>query len=196
MWSRAPGAVVLAWVLPSLGAAATSACESSTEDPAPPTHDSQAPLDAGQSGDELDAAFDAAPTTQDSMRDAGPDLLQDAELDARFDAADLSNDGAAPTPVDGGPPIMCSVQAPTACPEPAPHYGDVEPIFQARCVICHNPTWSGPWPLDSYRHVTDWQDTIRSNLLDCTMPPPEAGVPMSNEERLAILTWIRCGFPM
>ena len=29
----------------------------------------------------------------------------------------------------------------------------------------------------------------------CDGPPPDAGVPMTNEERLTILTWLRCGFP-
>jgi hypothetical protein len=31
-------------------------------------------------------------------------------------------------------------------------------------------------------------------MLACTMPPPDAGVPMSDEERESILIWIRCGF--
>jgi hypothetical protein len=86
------------------------------------------------------------------------------------------------------------VPAPTACPEPAPRYADVAPIFQQRCVICHSG-WEGPWPLNDYGHVADWQDSIRTNLLDCSMPPPDAGIPITVEERVAILTWIRCGLP-
>lgn len=102
-------------------------------------------------------------------------------------------------PADGGtgnePTPSCSVPAPTSCPEPAPHYADVAPIFEQRCVLCHKGDFSGPWPLTDYGHVADWQDSIRSNLLDCSMPPSDAGVPMALEERLAILTWIRCGLP-
>jgi hypothetical protein len=118
--------------------------------------------------------------------------------------------GAAPAPpvnpVDGGTglpdggtpgeePSACSVPAPTACPDPAPRYADVAPIFERRCVICHAGAPGGPWSLADYGHVADWQDTIRANLRDCSMPPPDAGVPMMLEERVAILTWIRCGLP-
>jgi hypothetical protein len=101
-------------------------------------------------------------------------------------------------PEDGGTdplPTSCPVPAPTSCPDPAPHYPDVAPIFERRCVTCHAGAPGGPWSLKDYGHVADWQDTIRSNLRDCSMPPPDAGVPMTIEERLAILTWIRCGLP-
>ena len=100
---------------------------------------------------------------------------------------------------DGGTgheePAACSVPAPTACPEPAPRYADVAPIFEQRCVVCHAGAPGGPWSLSDYGHVAEWQDTIRSNLRDCSMPPPDAGLPMTLEERLAMLTWIRCGLP-
>jgi len=96
---------------------------------------------------------------------------------------------------DGGA-LVCTVQAPTVCPDPAPHWADVAPIFQSRCVECHNGMVGGPWPLMQYQHVADWQDLVRAHVLSCTMPPPDAGVPMTDEERTAILTWILCGFPM
>ncbi|MDY7225451.1 hypothetical protein [Hyalangium rubrum] len=100
---------------------------------------------------------------------------------------------------DAGPgnenPSTCSVPSPTSCPEPAPRYADVAPIFERRCVTCHAGTPGGPWSLADYGHVADWQDTIRTNVRDCSMPPPDSGVPMTLEERTAILTWIRCGLP-
>jgi uncharacterized membrane protein len=103
---------------------------------------------------------------------------------------------------DAGPsvdPLTCSVSAPASCPNPPLHYPDIAPIIMERCVSCHAGILNGipnaPWPLTQYEHVADWQDTIRANLLDCSMPPPEAGIPMTNDERLAILLWIRCGFP-
>ena len=34
----------------------------------------------------------------------------------------------------------------------------------------------GPWPLLQYSHVADWYDVVRAMLLDCSMPPPDAGV--------------------
>jgi hypothetical protein len=51
----------------------------------------------------------------------------------------------------------------------------------------------GPWPLDTYEDVADWKDTIRDDVLDCSMPPPGGGVSLSNADRLAILSWVRCG---
>ena len=91
--------------------------------------------------------------------------------------------------------LVCTVQAPTACPDPAPHWADVSAIFQNRCVQCHNGMIGGPWPLMQYQHVADWSDLVRAMLIDCSMPPPDAGVPMTDEERVAILTWILCGHP-
>src|SRR5262249_48771072 len=90
--------------------------------------------------------------------------------------------------------FACTVQAPTVCPDPPPRYAGVQPIFQRACVPCHQGLPGGNWPLLQYSHVADWADVIRTNLLDCSMPPPDAGVPMSNEERVAILTWILCGY--
>jgi len=43
--------------------------------------------------------------------------------------------------------------------------------------------------------VADWADVILPDLIDCTMPPADGGVSLAPEDRLAILTWIRCGFP-
>jgi len=103
-------------------------------------------------------------------------------------------------PPDGGTTqdageLVCTIQAPTVCPDPMPHWPDVQPIFQRRCVECHNGMVGGPWPLMQYSHVADWFDVVRAMLLDCSMPPPDAGRPMPDEERTAILTWLLCGYP-
>jgi hypothetical protein len=95
----------------------------------------------------------------------------------------------------GAEPTECNVTAPTSCPEPAPRYADIGPIIQSRCVICHVGSRGGPWALVSYQHVADWHDLIRGVMLSCAMPPPDAGVPMTVEEREVILTWLRCGHP-
>jgi hypothetical protein len=94
---------------------------------------------------------------------------------------------------DGG--ALACVPAPTVCPAPAPTWTDVSPIFQNICVQCHNGMIGGPWPLMQYQHVADWRDLVRAMVIDCSMPPPDAGVPMTDEERIAILTWILCGAP-
>lgn len=92
-------------------------------------------------------------------------------------------------------PASCEATAPTSCPDPSPVYADVEPLFQQYCVICHDDVAGGPWPLTAYKDVADWHDTIRADLLFCTMPPADAGVVMTLEDRMAILTWLKCGFP-
>ena len=92
-------------------------------------------------------------------------------------------------------PPPCTIVAPTACPDPAPSYADVEPTFRERCVVCHMGAADGPWPLTNYGHVASWGPEIRAMLLTCSMPPPEERMPLPNDENLAILTWIRCGMP-
>lgn len=89
--------------------------------------------------------------------------------------------------------FACKVVAPTECPESAPRYADVAPILLSRCVICHYGAFNGPWPLSDYQHVADWRDFVRDDILNCSMPPLEGGVVMSNSERKRILEWIRCG---
>lgn len=92
-------------------------------------------------------------------------------------------------------PEQCSVTAPTACPDPAPRYADVAPVLQAKCVTCHSGVAGGPWPLTDYEHVADWQNEIRAELLDCSMPPADAGAPITKEESTLLLNWVRCGAP-
>jgi hypothetical protein len=95
-----------------------------------------------------------------------------------------------------GSAVFCMVTAPAACPTPPIHYPDVEPIIQQNCASpCHSGYAGGPWPLTSYEHVADWADNIRSDLLTCYMPPADGGVSLPAADRLAVLTWIRCGYP-
>ena len=126
------------------------------------------------------------------QRDAGVTSM-DAAVDPALDAGSTLADAAVDAAIFAD---SCQVSAPTACPSPMPTYATVAPVFKERCVVCHAGNWNGPWPLDSYRHVADWKEDIRSNLLLCTMPPPNSGVQMTRDERLLILTWIRCNIPM
>jgi hypothetical protein len=93
------------------------------------------------------------------------------------------------------PSDVCAVESPTTCPDPASHYADVAPIFDLRCNGCHTSAGDGPWPLTTYLDIADWQDLVRLDLLGCSMPPPDAGVEITVDEKLAILTWIKCGLP-
>ncbi|HXJ22232.1 MAG TPA: hypothetical protein VMT03_18580 [Polyangia bacterium] len=123
-------------------------------------------------------------------------LLISAVLTA---AACSSGPGARGSSSDGGgigAAVPCSVTAPTSCPSPGPSFADVQPIIQQNCAgPCHSGIPGGPWPLTSYEHVADWADVIRSDLVACNMPPADGGVSLDDADRLAILTWIRCGYP-
>ena len=92
---------------------------------------------------------------------------------------------------------------PVSCPTPPMTYSKVQVVLQARCVsVCHNDMTPDPenpgttiWGLTKYEHVKDWEGDIRDTVGNCVMPPPDAGVPMTIEERIAILEFIRCGLP-
>ena len=89
------------------------------------------------------------------------------------------------------------------CPSPATTYAKVQPIFQARCVnVCHNDMTPDPnnnnmpiWGFKDYDHVVTWQDTIRDSMYGCSMPPAGSGVPLTIEERRAIIEFISCKLP-
>lgn len=110
--------------------------------------------------------------------------------------AGASSDAGARVDSGGEPGAgECMITAPTECPDPALRYADVEPIFQDRCVGCHVGVRGGPWALTSYMHAAAWFAEVRGAMLNCTMPPLDAGIEMPDEERERILTWIRCGYP-
>jgi hypothetical protein len=97
---------------------------------------------------------------------------------------------------DAGALVACNVDAPLACPADGPTYATVEPIIGRSCVPCHggeNP--DGPWPLRTYKSAADWAEVIRADLITCEMPPADGGVPITDEDRHALLTWIRCDYP-
>lgn len=171
------------------------ACENDKPE-VPAANDASAPVGDASLGQPADAADLPTRDGATPVLDAGAPSDSDAGM-----ATDASLDGSA-GPVDAGTtsdaavlPFVCNVPAPTSCPTPAPRYPEIAAIIKQRCASCHSPLWTGPWPLDTYRHVADWQDTIQSNMLDCSMPPPDAGVPITLAERVSILTWIRCGLP-
>jgi hypothetical protein len=97
---------------------------------------------------------------------------------------------------DAGGAVTCNVDLPLECPAEAPTYATVQPIIEKACVPCHDGADpDGPWPLRTYKSAADWADVIRADVANCSMPPADGGVPMSDEDRYTILTWIRCGYP-
>jgi len=97
--------------------------------------------------------------------------------------------------VDAHVEPACGVEAPTSCTNAALRFQDVQPILSQRCQACHSAAAGISWPLEQYSHVKDWADDVRTDLVNCTMPPPDAGIVMTLEERMTVLTWLRCGHP-
>lgn len=103
-------------------------------------------------------------------------------------------DGGA-DPLHGATLTSCLVLSPDTCLEPEPNYADVAPIFDRRCNGCHSDSSEEQWPLTTYESIAEWEDIVRLDLVNCSMPPADGGVSMTSNERSAILAWIRCGLP-
>jgi hypothetical protein len=99
-------------------------------------------------------------------------------------------------PSDGGEMAVCALLATPDCNGPVPTYEQLKPLFNQACVVCHYGQVGGPWPLTSYQDLSDWQDAVRSEVLNCKMPPQDSGIPITFEERQKIFTWVRCGRPL
>ncbi|MFT3710127.1 MAG: hypothetical protein QM817_21055 [Archangium sp.] len=95
---------------------------------------------------------------------------------------------------DAGPGEVCMPVAPTMCTETQLRWADIEPVIVSRCFQCHDGS-QPQWPLRTYSDVADWADIVRGDIVDCTMPPLDSGVSMTNAERRLILDWIKCSYP-
>ncbi len=173
----------------------SSETDSSSEDDASTATDaeSDAPTD-GSDGGETSSSDDA---DGDAAEAGAPPEVDGGSAASDVDAAVSS--GADAGAAEDGPAVKeevpCDVPAPTECPDPMPTYKDVRPLITDRCVVCHYGEVDGPWTLDGYEHVANWHDLIRGAMLSCSMPPPDSDMTMTVEERVELLTWLRCGFP-
>jgi hypothetical protein len=82
---------------------------------------------------------------------------------------------------------------------------DVLPIFQQVCNDCHAPDAPDPQTpfLTNYPQIYgpatgpsagSEVSEIRSQVLDnCYMPPANAPVPLSDDQRQTLLVWLACG---
>jgi hypothetical protein len=129
-----------------------------------------------------------------SDADATPTPAIDAGAQP-VDAGGTAADAGGVAADGGGSAVKCTVEPPTSCPADPPDYtNDIEPIIRERCTLCHDGKGE-EWSLTTYEHVADWYDLIPPEVAHCRMPPPDAGVPITDEERVEILTWFVCGFP-
>lgn len=66
--------------------------------------------------------------------------------------------------------IALLVPAPAMMRSAATFAGDVRPILQAHCTVCHMPGGSAPMPLLTYEDVVPWARAIKEQTLSRRMP--------------------------
>jgi hypothetical protein len=83
------------------------------------------------------------------------------------------------------------------CPATVPSYAaQIAPIISARCASCHNTDEpSNPWPLDNVGEIADWRSHFLHELETCSMPPPDSGKSLPEDERALLYAWLSCGAP-
>jgi uncharacterized membrane protein len=95
------------------------------------------------------------------------------------------------------PPASCPRDLPASCPTPAPSFsGEVQAIFQAKCVPCHSP--GGQEATKPYTSLALIQrqplSTMLAQVYNCAMPLATAPQ-LTAEERQALLGWLVCMRP-
>lgn len=68
-------------------------------------------------------------------------------------------------------PALADDDAPAAPTGPVTFHKDVEPILQASCQSCHRPGQIGPFSLLDYESARPWAKSIRTEVLEGSMPP-------------------------
>jgi hypothetical protein len=97
---------------------------------------------------------------------------------------------------DAGVVPACGSDVTPTCPSPKPSYkSDVVPILNADCNTCHVGGPSKPWPLTDYQSLLDWRKEVLGDMLQCTMPPEDAGHAISDADRGVLIGWLACGAP-
>jgi uncharacterized membrane protein len=80
-----------------------------------------------------------------------------------------------------------------------PNYARVRSIVATACVPCHNEETAamdgGTWPLTTRDDLASWTEVITEDILNCSMPPADGGVPMHRRDRDLLVQWLLCGAP-
>ena len=98
---------------------------------------------------------------------------------------------------DAGSSGSCPDDRPAACPAAPPSWAtDVAPIFSAYCAYCHGPNGIAATVDQFTTYDVIYRD--RQAILDqvnlCRMPTA-AGIPLPEDLRTTLLTWLVCGAP-
>jgi len=170
-------------------------------------------------GGELARALRVGTTTEAFVLDGARTLVYRGAIDDRYgfgyalgrarrhylldalDALDAVVRGGVPeVPATSAPGCVIEVGEPPAGEVLPTYHGSVARIVDRRCVSCHRPEQSAPFPLTSYKHVRGHRAMIADVVERRVMPPwfADAGhsVPMGNDlsltevERATLLEWI------
>lgn len=99
--------------------------------------------------------------------------------------------------VVASPSAVCPEDSQTGCPAAALTYDTgIGALLEERCSPCHAPggVEAASVLLTDYDHARNQRMGIGSQLVTCSMPPPDAP-PLSNDERQQILDWLTCDTP-
>jgi cytochrome c5 len=121
----------------------------------------------------------------------------DVRLRVFFLACALSACGSSSNaPATTGELVCNAVDAGASCATDGPTFESLQPVFARACNPCHDGTTpDGPWPLVNYDDVASWSSLIKSDILNCSMPPSDGGIPITDHERNAIVNWVLCDVP-
>jgi hypothetical protein len=100
----------------------------------------------------------------------------------------------------GGPKtsaLTCDPLDAGTCDTDGPTYeANIQPILARSCLpACHDGSPDAAWPLTDFDDITAWTTYIQSDMINCTMPPADAGLSITTAERTAIVHWLGCGHP-
>jgi len=78
-----------------------------------------------------------------------------------------------------------------------PTYNTVRSILNTACVPCHDGSDpdGGTWPLTDYDDIAAWAGPIKDDMLNCSMPPADGGVPITRHDRDVLVQWLLCNAP-
>jgi hypothetical protein len=95
------------------------------------------------------------------------------------------------------PPRPCPA-VDTTCPAQPPSFAhEADPIIVKYCNACHGEGGieQALYDYTTYQGVFRARSSMASFVSDCRMPPLDAGLFPTDQERQVLLQWISCGAP-
>jgi hypothetical protein len=111
--------------------------------------------------------------------------------------ADIVAQTSPPVGDGGAGASSCPDERPASCPNPAPSWAtDVAPIFSGYCAYCHGPNGIAATvdQFTTYDVIYGDRQAILDQVNLCRMPT-DAGIPLPEDLRATLLTWLVCGAP-